>query len=126
MKLFNINILVSSFISILFQLLSYKELSGKKIVISFKKFLLVFLIFWAIILNNAYNFEVLTAPVGLILLILLNMVVFKSNYNIVVNITTVNNINRFEKGHTRSVNKTRRLQAFKNKEKKKLELMKIG
>ena len=69
MKLFSINILLSSFISILFQLLSYKELSGKKIVISFKKFLLVFLIFWAIILNNAYNFEVLTAPVGLILLI---------------------------------------------------------
>ena len=89
MKLFNINILLSSFISILFQLLNYKELSGKKIVISFKKFLLVFLIFWAIILNNAYNFEFLTAPVGLILLILLNMVVFKSNYNIVVNITTI-------------------------------------
>ena len=46
--------------------------------------------------------------------------------NIIVDVTTVNHINRFEKGHTKSVNKTRRLQAFKNKEKKKLELMKIG
>ena len=39
MKLFNINILLSSFISILFQLLNYKELSEtKKILMNLKKY----------------------------------------------------------------------------------------
>ena len=88
MKLFNINILLSSFISILFQLLNYKELSNiNKPLISFKKCLVLFIIFWLIILNNIYNLEIFKAPIAFLLILFSNTTVFHDSFNLSINYT---------------------------------------
>lgn len=88
MKLFNINILLSSFISILFQLLNYKELSEtKKILMNLKKYIFLFVIFWLIIINNIYNMEIFKAPIAFLLIVCSNSIVFHDSFNVSINYT---------------------------------------
>ena len=92
MKIFNISILLSSFFSILFQLLSYKELSNKKLEFTKKNIVYFIIIFWLVIFNNVYNIEILTAPFGFLLLVMVNYLFYKDKMYITFNTVLLNYI----------------------------------
>lgn len=90
MNLFDIKILLSSFLSIFFQLVNYKVLNDKiNIKISFKNIMFILVIFWLIIFNNFYNTDIFKAPIGLLLIMLANKSMYKDPYTVVINTTTI-------------------------------------
>lgn len=90
MNLFDIKILLSSFLSILFQLINYKVLNDKlNIKISVKKFLILLILFWLIIFNNFYNTDIFKAPIGFLLIMIANKIIFYDPFTVVINTTTV-------------------------------------
>lgn len=90
MNLFNIKILLSSFLSLFFQLINYKVLNDKfNIKISFKKILFILIIFWLIILNSFYNTDIFKAPIGFLLIMIANKLMYRDPYTVVINTTVV-------------------------------------
>ena len=90
MGLFDIYVLLSSFFSIFFQVLCYKTLSNKdKINFTFKRSLLIFIIFWIIAFLNVYSIGVFKAPVCFLLIIFCNLILFNDKFNVLINTTTV-------------------------------------
>ncbi len=93
MNLFNIKILLSSFLSLFFQLINYKVLNDKyNIKISFKKILFILIIFWLIILNSFYNTDIFKAPIGFLFIMIANKVMYRDPYTVVINTTTLSYI----------------------------------
>lgn len=90
MSLYNLSLVISILISMFFQSVNYKYLSdNKKINITFYKIINILLIFILIILNNKFDTDLLKAPIGFILIVILNRTIFKDPYNIVINTTSV-------------------------------------
>lgn len=90
MNLLDIKILLSSFLSLFFQLINYKVLNEKiNIRISFKKLFFIAIIFWLIIFNNFYNTDIFKAPIAFLLIMIANKVMFNDPYIVVINTTTI-------------------------------------
>ena len=70
MKSLNVFLLISILMSMVFQVLSYKELTNNKIQFTFKRILFLLIIFVFIVLNNLYDTDVFKAPLNFLLIML--------------------------------------------------------
>ena len=88
MKIFNFSLVISVIITILFQILSYKELNNSEFKkISIRSFLMLLVIFILILINNCCNTSIFKAFIGFLAIIFVNRVVFKDTYNVIINTT---------------------------------------
>lgn len=93
MNLFDIKILLSSFLSILFQLINYKVLNNKtNIEITKKTFFYIFIVFWLIIFNSITDTDIFKAPIAFLLIMICNKVIYKDPFTVVINTTTISYI----------------------------------
>lgn len=90
MSLYNLSLVISIFISMFFQTINYKYLTdNKKIKVTFNKIIYVLIIFILLILNNKFDTDLLKAPIGFLLIMILNRTIYKDPYNIVINTTSI-------------------------------------
>lgn len=87
MKIFNLSILLSSFFSMLFQILSYSVLTNSKIEITKKKLVSLVIVFTGISFINAYDVGIFKAPIAFLLLLFLNKFIYNDVFNIYINTT---------------------------------------
>lgn len=90
MKIFNFSLVISVIITILLQILSYKELNNCKFKkISIRSFFVLLVIFILILINNCYNTSIFKAFIGFLAIIFINRIVFKDTYNVIINTTFI-------------------------------------
>lgn len=90
MSLYNLSLIISILISMFFQSVNYRYLTdNKKINITFNKIIYVLIIFILIVLNNKFDTDLLKAPIGFFLIMILNRTIYRDPYNIVINTTSI-------------------------------------
>lgn len=88
MKSLNVFLLISILMSMVFQVLSYKELTNNKIQFTFKRILFLLFIFVFIVLNNLYDTDVFKAPLNFLLIMLANKALYQDPFGVIINTTT--------------------------------------
>lgn len=90
MSLYNLSLIISILISMFFQSINYRYLTdNKKINVTFNKIIYVLIIFILIVLNNKFDTDLLKAPIGFFLIMILNRTIYRDPYNIVINTTSI-------------------------------------
>ena len=90
MSLYNLSLIISILISMFFQFINYRYLTdNKKINVTFNKIIYVLIIFILIVLNNKFDTDLLKAPIGFLLIMILNRTIYRDPYNIVINTTSI-------------------------------------
>lgn len=90
MSLYNLSLIISILISMFFQSINYRYLTdNKKINVTFNKIIYVLIIFILIVLNNKFDTDLLKAPIGFLLIMILNRTIYRDPYNIVINTTSI-------------------------------------
>lgn len=90
MSLYNLSLIISILTSMFFQSINYRYLTdNKKINITFNKIIYVLIIFILIVLNNKFDTDLLKAPIGFLLIMILNRTIYRDPYNIVINTTSI-------------------------------------
>lgn len=90
MRELDVSLVLSIIFSLVFQIFTYKCLLAKKTIkFSPITFLQLFILFCLIVFNNCFDTDVMKAPIGFLLILIANRVVFKDPYNITINTSVV-------------------------------------